>query len=902
MTASLENQRKRRVDRHRTTRFVVIASLASTALACAAGCSLSSNEKEGKSAGALIGGGDILGFESTDGWTVSSGTVSTTTTRTQGAQALAVAGPNDPTLTSANIDSSASALAALTNANSTVAVDLLLPTTQADPNDVGSLQLFVSAPAEGVDTELLDTVNLNGQTLGVFQTYQFAVPDDLRSALSGQAYSDLTFTIALTNPPRNTGTYIFDNLRAMSPATQPVGPGPSIDLQSKGDQPTGPRNPLDSATFAPGTIQIPASIHVAISAPETQAVLNLGWSLRDLPTRCTYIPSADNTSYQFSSCSTGNVAGDLVPASAAQLIQTVGSPNVVKVQLAYNALGDQVGTGLLPPLPTFWGNSLTDANTIASAFFQAIQNPSPAPAQASAITMPIPAFALRVGDGSPVDTTNGLPPPPNDPPFHWGGQLGGSFVGVQWGLDGNLSFDPTNNDFKTHFDSDASIKGSLAWNNFDLAHVKLTTDTNTGQVSAGGFAGPGASGDFTVIVLGKTIRDDKLNQGNNALFNPNLDQEQTLFSFSLWIFNINAGLHYTLGVTGNVNLASSGPTISVTPHGTVEAHLSGSIGIPGFLGGGVEGRVQLADIALPLSATANWTLVSDPGTCAANLSYDVNGRLQLSSLGGEIDGTWNAIFWSGSQAIIKWNPVATIDKVLFDVNSPAPSTGLPASLCTVPLNVTIQSPSPGTTFTAGLPGGASVTGGRPATVGQGPLSVATADTCPSGSPISGNVTWTSSDPKFAQQTGCTPNLTFGTPGQQTLTATIVDQYGETGTATVTVNVVSPPVGPAVSIVSPTSRSVFVCSGTAFDAILFEIAINLDLSTINHNFLVQWNDGNGNVIYSQTITNPSATNFLLTPTIDVPLGLQSVVSVTVTDMNNGMVSPAASVSLNVQGNQ
>jgi hypothetical protein len=863
---------------------------------------VSPNGGEGKSASASSIGGDILGFESTDGWTVSSGTVSTTTTRTQGAQALAVAGPNDPTLTSANIDSSASALAALTNANSSVAVDLLLPTAQADPNDVGSLQLFVSAPAEGVDGELLDTVNLNGQTLGVFQTYRFAVPDDLRSALSGQAYSDLIFTIALTNPPGNTGTYIFDNLRAISPATQPVGPGPSVDLQSKGDQPTGARNPLDSASFAPGTIQIPASLHVAVGAPETQAVLYFGWSVRDLSTHCTYTPSADNTSYQFSSCSTGNVAGDLVAASAVQLIQTVGAVNLVKVQLAYNALGDQVGTGLLPPLPTFWGTSLNDANTIASAFFQALQNPSPTPAQASVITMPIPAFALRVGDGSPVDTTNGLPPPPNDPPFHWGGQLGGSFVGVQWGLDGNLSFDTTNNDFKTHFDSDASIKGSLVWNNWDLVHVKLTSDTNTGQVGAGGFSGPGASGEFTVIVLGKTIRDDKLNQGNNVLFNPNLDDEKDLFDVGLWIFSIKAGLHYTLGVTGNVTLASNGPTISVTPHATVEAHLSGSIGVSGFLGGGVDGRVQLADIELPLSATANWNIVSDPGTCAANLTYDVNGQLQLSSLGGEIDGNYSLIFWSGSAALLKWSPVATINKVLFDLNSPQPPTALPASLCAVPLNVAIQSPSPGTTFTVGLPGGGSVTGGRPATVGQGPLSVATADTCPSGSPISGTVTWTSSDPKFVTQTGCTPSLTFGTPGQQTLTATIVDQYGETGTATVTVNVVNPPAGPAVSIVSPAPRSVFVCSCTNSDGILFEIAISLDLSAIGHTFVVQWKDGNGNPIFSQTVANPSATNFLLTPTINVPLGLFSVVSVTVTDMNNGMVSSPATVSLNVQGNQ
>jgi hypothetical protein len=49
-------------------------------------------------------------------------------------------------------------------------------------------------------------------------------------------------------------------------------------------------------------------------------------------------------------------------------------------------------------------------------------------------------------------------------------------------------------------------------------------------------------------------------------------------------------------------------------------------------------------------------------------------------------------------------------------------------------------------------------------------------------------------------------VTFSATGSPTLTATAVDQYGETGTATVTLNVVAIPNGPIPHITSPADGS------------------------------------------------------------------------------------------------
>jgi hypothetical protein len=157
---------------------------------------------------------DILGFETLGGWTASSGVVTLTTTRTQGAAALAVRAPvNYTPIVSAAIGSSAAGIAGLSAAGSVLNVDLLLPVQQPNPYYFGALQMFVSVPSRSVFNQYLGQVELTGRPLGTFQTLAFSVPDAVRNSLRGATFSDLTFTLALNAPFGATGTYILDNLR-----------------------------------------------------------------------------------------------------------------------------------------------------------------------------------------------------------------------------------------------------------------------------------------------------------------------------------------------------------------------------------------------------------------------------------------------------------------------------------------------------------------------------------------------------------------------------------------------------------------------------------------------------------------------------------------------------------------
>src|SRR5262249_3520365 len=118
----------------------------------------------------------------------------------------------------------------------------------------------------------------------------------------------------------------------------------------------------------------------------------------------------------------------------------------------------------------------------------------------------------------------------------------------------------------------------------------------------------------------------------------------------------------------------------------------------------------------------------------------------------------------------------------------------------------------GASVVAGLGVSASAIATRPQTPGQPVETV----------PCSG-LTWTFSDPTVPQQTGCTPTLTFGTPGPQTITVNAVDEFGEHGSATETVNVIQV-AGPAVSIHSPLPLQRFVTPTLGPVPVPFELEI------------------------------------------------------------------------------
>ena len=193
------------------------AALAVAALVLAGDCGTNQDDGATQTVSAAFSAQDVLGFESLDAWTPSSGTEALTTTHTQGAFAYALTAPvNFTNIVGAAIDNTTPNLQGLTTAGSSLALDMVIPTQQPNQFFFGSVQLLVSVPSRNVNNLFIAQVELTGLPLGSFQTLRFAVPDSLRNSLRGATFNDLSFTVALNAPSGATGTYIFDNLRAVA--------------------------------------------------------------------------------------------------------------------------------------------------------------------------------------------------------------------------------------------------------------------------------------------------------------------------------------------------------------------------------------------------------------------------------------------------------------------------------------------------------------------------------------------------------------------------------------------------------------------------------------------------------------------------------------------------------------
>jgi uncharacterized membrane protein len=191
--------------------------LAVAALVVAGDCGTGGDDGDTETVQAAFSVQDVLGFESVDAWTPSSGTEALTNMHTQGASAYALTAPvNFTNIVGAPIDNTTPNLQGLTTAGSSLALDMVIPTQQPNPSFLGAVQLLASAPSRNVFNLFIAQVSLTGLPLGSFQTLRFPVPDSLRTALRGATFTDLAFTVALNAPSGATGTYIFDNLRAVA--------------------------------------------------------------------------------------------------------------------------------------------------------------------------------------------------------------------------------------------------------------------------------------------------------------------------------------------------------------------------------------------------------------------------------------------------------------------------------------------------------------------------------------------------------------------------------------------------------------------------------------------------------------------------------------------------------------
>lgn len=847
-----------------------------------------SDESVGSTKQALgVSGTDILGFETPLDWVVVGGIPSSTTVHTQGNAALAVTAPIvGTTLTSLPLSSGLAPLAALTDTGSTISVDVLIPASEPNPNNFGSLQLFVTSATHFVVLQSLGTVSLTKQRPGTFQTYSFAVTDFVRKQLAGATYSDLVFTLNLQAPLGSLGTYVFDNLRAQSPASQSVGAQPSVDVTAM--LATSPAsNTPGFASFATGSMQIPGSFHVAVGDAGTgTALFELGTG-STTSVACTYKASSDAASYVFSSCTTGNTAGDFVIANFARLTLQSADPAApltkVKAQLALNAVGDQVGAGLVPPIPTFWGQTVTDFNAISQAFTQ--QQQANLPSTHRVVNLPIPTIAQRLGDGTPINVLPGAPPrTPTDPPFDFKGDLNNSRDGSPTGMfdayyevNGSISADETGTAFSSHFDGAAKVGALVLGQTVDALKVSASIDTNNGGTTATGNTNPTSTATFQAFLFGQQFENVTTTQQTGFDFKPTLSDNFETPSVPIWIFSIQGGVGASVGVEFKGALAINGFQLTVDPQATLNANVQGSIGIPGIASGGVNVTVDLIQVSIPTTATLTLDVNTDPSVCAATVNANVDGSLKLSSGGGSV----NLVATLGdcpfcvtdSMNIFNWPDQGLATKSFpspFPINISGQLLQLPQSLCLLPLTVAIQVPTTGDTYFAGVPEPTAASASRPPIDGQ---VLGSAVDCQF-------ITWTSSDPGAVfspSNTGCSPSVTFSAAAAgttQTLTASATDQFGETGTsAPVSVNVAAAPTGPVPVITAPSEGEEFPNSVVQLSG--------------------QVTGGSGTVTVVWSLTTGGTTTVVDTQQINA--GTQVPVSFTATSLSDGLYTVTLSVS-------
>jgi hypothetical protein len=94
-----------------------------------------------------------------------------------------------------------------------LAVDVMLPTYQPNPNWYGTAQAYIDCPSRNIYSQFLNQVELTGKPLGVWDTIYFTLANSWLAGLLQSGYSDLTITVVLNVQVPTPGIYFIDNLR-----------------------------------------------------------------------------------------------------------------------------------------------------------------------------------------------------------------------------------------------------------------------------------------------------------------------------------------------------------------------------------------------------------------------------------------------------------------------------------------------------------------------------------------------------------------------------------------------------------------------------------------------------------------------------------------------------------------
>jgi hypothetical protein len=682
----------------------------------------------------------VMGFETTAGWTLTGSAKTTsdssiTMPRIQGSFALALAGPSNlTTLTSLPVASAAAALAGVGDVGAMFEVDVEIPLQQGNAVNSGRMQLFVSCPSRKLNNVLVGAVTFNQFRPGGYNTMKFPIPANVRSALGGDAtFSDLTFQFVVSSPGMLTGSYLFDHLRVHSARlitagvnpSPPPGYGGSVDLVVLGGTPV-------VQSFALEPVQVPTSFHLKLgTAGNTSVLLQLGLD-GTASFSCTYASDPAGKSYHLTSCTAAVQAGDIVSANWVSLAIVGGDSSIkLRAQLASNPVGDQVGGGIIPPMPTFWGdfdgcvpspspgaivttstscaNQVAQANQIVTDYFKLVNQGSFAP---NWIVAPVGERARRHGDGSAHDNLTGPPPPPGDPPipFDDEGHLNeGGDWDAYWRLSGEADpetvagSDRTTTFFSATFGTHVVLFGE------DVDVVSIEADVRTATTESVPVAvGPSQTGTLHLFLFGLEIPTGGFSTDLTTFdFEETKEFDYDLPPIEIWIFEITLGATAEVGftATGSFPVNSSGFNLVFTPEASVGAHVMGGVSIV-VASGGVDAKVQLLSVGIPVSVSENWGFNFDPAVCDATLTGSQAAQAKIGSLGGEIDLVASfgicPLCKDESWPLFKWDPLLEYTEDLF--STPVMSSfGLPPAVCTKDLTVQIDTPSSGDSVSANLP-------------------------------------------------------------------------------------------------------------------------------------------------------------------------------------------------------
>ena len=152
----------------------------------------------------------IFGFESTDEWSISQGTINLSEIRTEGSYGIEVSGGGYQELNSMVITTGN-----FSQVSEQIKLDLLIGNNQPNPYWIGEIKLHANCPSAGVYNQHIGQVNLTELHLEFVNTLFFDLPSEVQSALHN-AHDDFSYTIIL-NTNENSGPYILDNMRFAQP-------------------------------------------------------------------------------------------------------------------------------------------------------------------------------------------------------------------------------------------------------------------------------------------------------------------------------------------------------------------------------------------------------------------------------------------------------------------------------------------------------------------------------------------------------------------------------------------------------------------------------------------------------------------------------------------------------------